>query len=208
MIRSPCPTNVNGNPGVIDTVKLMRSEWKVVHVFCLPTRLSWYVQNFFVTGWYEKVFWSTYFDGTSSSIGIELMGWVYGHALFNTWQYWKLTVNITESFAINVIPVEEISLIHPTLHFYVNLYWYLLLYFNHWNELCIHKPRLLSRYKHDVSLCFLKSRIIAVSANVFVDCTRLWIKFILSYLILRVCESLTRFSCGSSSIEGHITVTS
>ena len=30
-----------------------------------------------------------------------------------------------------------------------------------------------SCYKNDVSLCFLESRIIAVSASVFVDCTRL-----------------------------------
>ena len=51
--------------------------------------------------------------------------------------------------------------------------------------MCIHKPRLLSCYKYDVSLCFLKSRIIAVSANVFC-----WfyptinkVYFILSYLI-------------------------
>ena len=39
-------------------------------------------------------------------------------------------------------------------------------HFNHWNELSNHRPRLLSCYKHDVSLCFLKSRIVAASANV------------------------------------------
>ena len=49
------------------------------------------------------------------------------------------------------------------LRFYIHLYWRLLLLFK---SLGIHKPRVLSCDKHDVSLCYFWSRRIPVSANV------------------------------------------
>ena len=83
--------------------------------------------------------------------------------------------------------VLSISVIHPTLHFYVNLYWRLLLLFLLTEMNCVFTDHdYFSCYKNDVSLCFLESRIIAVSASVFcwLYPTINKVYLILSYLIL------------------------
>ena len=67
--------------------------------------------------------------------------------------------------------------------------------------MCIHKPRLLSCYKHDVLLCFLKSWIIAVSANKFILSYHLILSYlthtvnVLSFMCVEVLRIFERVVC-------------